>query len=438
MSLGNSTVVPLAFIGGVSTLLYLQRFTMASYLYVFFALFGLYGLAVLVIFRKRERNACLVLIGGFAILFRLILVFSPLTLSSDLYRYIWDGRVQHAGINPYRYPPVDEALAALRDEAVFPHINRPQAPTIYPPAAQMLFALIYALWPDSISGTKAFMVLGDLVTMLLLVRLLRQRNVDADRVLIYAWSPLVVVELAGSGHMDALMLPFLLVALLARASDKPLLAGVSLGIATLIKLYPAIVFPALYRKPDRLFPLAFGGTLLLGYLPYVLGARARILGFLPTYFGAGEDFNVGLRYFLSAALAPFVDSPRAVAMLLLVALFGVSAVVIGWRGQRDDFWHRAYLLIAAYLLLLPTSFQPWYLVWLIPFLCLYPTWGWLYLSGSVSLSYIKYLQQPEVLPLSVRLLEFLPCYALLGGQAAWSRLKEVRSGHTSVAVTETP
>ena len=215
MGLRNSPVVALACIGGVSTLLYMQRFTMASYLYVFFALFGLYLLAVLVIFRKRDHHACLVLIGGFAILFRLIQVVAPPTLSSDLYRYIWDGRVQHAGINPYRYPPADEALAALRDEAIFPNINRPQAPTIYPPAAQMLFALMYGAWPDSISGTKVFMLLGDLMTMLLLVRLLRQRNVDADRILVYAWSPLVVVELAGSGHLDALMLPFLLGALLA-------------------------------------------------------------------------------------------------------------------------------------------------------------------------------------------------------------------------------
>jgi len=270
-------VVPLTLIGGISTLLYMQRFTMTSYLYGFFALFALYLLAMLVIFRKRAHKSYIVLIGGFAILFRLILVFSPLTLSSDLYRYIWDGRVQHAGINPYRYPPADESLTALRDDAIFPNINRPQAPTIYPPVAQMLFALIYATWPNSISGTKAVMVLGDLVTMLLLAQFLRQRNVDADRILVYAWSPLVVVELAGSGHMDALMLPFLLAALLARASDKPLLAGVSLGIATLIKLYPAVVFPALYRKPDRLFPIAFGGTLLLGYLPYVVGAGAQSL-----------------------------------------------------------------------------------------------------------------------------------------------------------------
>jgi len=147
---------------------------------------------------------------------------------------------------------------------------------------------------------------------------------------------------------------------------------------------------------------------------------------------------VGLRYFLTVAFALFVDSPRIVAMLLLAALFGVSALVVAWRERDRDVWRRAYLLIAAYLLLLPTSFHPWYLVWLIPFLCLYPTWGWLYLTGSVPLSYIKYLQQPEALPMSVRLLEFLPCYALLGAQAIWSRLQEVRSRPTSVVVTEAP
>ena len=431
----NPSLVLLTVIGGVSALLYTQRLTMASYLYVFFALFGLYGLALLVIFRKRAGCSCLMLIGGFAVLFRLILVFSPLFLSSDLYRYIWDGRVQHAGINPYLYPPDAEALAALRDEEIFPRINRPHVRTIYPPAAQMGFALIHAIWPDSVSGMKAVMMLGDLITLLLLVRVLRQNGVDADRVLVYAWSPLVLFELAGSGHVDVLMLPFLLFALSTRTAGKPVLTGISLGIATLIKLYPAIVFPALYRKQDPWFPLAFGGTLLLGYLPYFFGAGAHVLGFLPAYFDAGEDFNVGLRYFLMPVFS-FVASPRIVAMLVLAALFIAVVFVAGFRRAGEDGWRRAYVLIAAYLLLLPTSLHPWYVVWLVPFLCLYPTWGWLYLSGSVALSYLKYLQEPQGLPLAVRLLEFLPCYALLGAQAIWYRLTEARSGHTSVAVTE--
>jgi alpha-1,6-mannosyltransferase len=390
----------------------------ATYPYLSLLLFGIYAVVAVGVFRKRSGMSWLCLIVGFAVLFRLILVFSPLALSSDLYRYIWDGRVQTNGLNPYLYPPTAEELTTLRDTEIFPHINRPQVPTIYPPAAQMFFALIYAIFPDSISGMKTVMVLGDFATMLLLIRLLHKSGHDANRVLVYAWSPLVIFELAGSGHVEALVLPFILLALLARMHGKPMLVGAALGIATLLKLYPVVLFPALYRKRETSCLCAFGITLLLGYLPYVSGAGSKVLGFLPMYFGAQEDFNVGLRYFLTAILALCTSSPRLIAMLLLTAgLLAVALVV----SREEDFVRRMYVMAAAYVLLLPTSFHPWYLVWLVPFLCFYPAWGWLYLSGTISLSYLKYVQEPQVLPLGIRLLEFLPCYALLTAQAVWRR-----------------
>ncbi len=177
-------------VGSVSTLLYLQDFTIATYLWVFFPLFGLYGLAVVIVFWKRPgSSSCLILIVGFAVVFRLIVLFAPLVLSSDLYRYVWDGRVQRAGVNPYRYPPEAEALAALRDTTIYPQIIRPVLTTIYPPAAQMFFALITTIVPDSIRGMKAFMVLFDLVTIGVLIRLLKTNGSDPERVVLYAWSP---------------------------------------------------------------------------------------------------------------------------------------------------------------------------------------------------------------------------------------------------------
>jgi hypothetical protein len=105
-------------------------------------------------------------------------------------------------------------------------------------------------------------------------------------------------------------------------------------------------------------------------------------------------------------------------MLLLTAmLLAVALAVSRW----DNTLWRAYVMVSAYLALLPTSFHPWYLVWLLPFLCLYPTWGWLYLSGTVSLSYLEYVEGSQALLPGVRLLEFLPCYALLLIQAVWCR-----------------
>ncbi len=428
----------LAGVGILSTLLYLANFRLAPFLQylgmidpkrgalaaypsLFFSLFALYGVALLAVLRKRSGPSLLGLILSFALLFRAALLFSPLVLSSDIYRYVWDGRVQMAGINPYLYPPSAQELTSLRDEQIFPHINRPEAPTIYPPGAQMFLGLNATLFPNSITALKAMLILFDIGTILLILRLLKKTGFRSDRVLLYAWSPLVIFELAGSGHLEALMLPFVLLALLARMDGKPGLAGTTLGIATLIKLYPVALLPALYKRGDKRLPLAFGATILLGYLPYFYGAGGKVLGFLPAYFGRWEDFNVGLRYFLTLALTPLTASPRLIAMLCLTALLGAVALYIARKGEGKYFLWCGYLMVSAYLLLLPTSFHPWYLIWILPFLCFYPSWGWLYLSGAITLSYLKYIQQSGILPLGIRLLEFVPFYVLLGVEAVRHR-----------------
>ena len=408
-------------LGSVSTLFYLQDFTIATYLWVFFPLFGLYGLAVGLIFLQKSPGSAsgVALIVGFAIVFRLIVLFSPLVLSSDLYRYVWDGRVQRAGVNPYRYPPAADALAALRDIEIYPQINRPELTTIYPPVAQMLFALITTVAPESITGMKAVMVLFDLVTLAVLMRLLHTSGRNPERIVLYAWSPLVVFELAGSGHVDALMLPFLLLALQARLAVRPGLAGVLLGLATLIKLYPAVLFPAFYTRYKRRFSCGFGVTLGLGYLLYIWDAGTRVLGYLPQYLGPWEDFNGGLRYFLTVGLAPLTASARSLALGLCAMLLLLVACRLMRRDNPASVIRRVYHMISAYLLLIPTTFYPWYVIWLLPCLCFFPSWGWLYLSGVISLSYLAYGQEYPSVPAGIHLLEFLPFYVLLLAQAGW-------------------
>ncbi|CBE67684.1 MAG: DUF2029 domain-containing protein [Candidatus Methylomirabilis oxygeniifera] len=394
---------------------------LAAYPFLCALLFGLYLLALVSILRKRSRSSSLGVILGFALLFRIILLFMPQVLSSDVYRYVWDGRVQSAGINPYASPPEADALRFLRDERIFPLINRPWAPTIYPPGAQILFAGMYQLFPDSIVGLKFIMLCFDLATIVLIMRLLKKTKIDPDRVLLYAWSPLVLFELAGSGHLEALMLPFVLLALAARTKGRAVLAGGALGVATLIKLYPAVLFPALYQRRDIRFPLTFGLIVLLGYVPYVAGAGIKVIGFLPGYIQPPEDFNVGLRYFLSLALTPFAASPRILSMFILATCLLLFALRLILKAGSLDPYRKGYLMAGAYMLLLPTSFHPWYLVWLLPFLCLFPSWGWLYLSAAISLSYLTYTNEHFDFPLTIRFAEFLPLYLLLLLQALWHR-----------------
>lgn len=392
-------------------------------------LFIAYAGAVAAVLARGGGPSRLPVVLAFAVLFRLTLVFAPPALSDDIYRYVWDGRVQAAGINPYLHPPSAEALAGLRDDAIHPHINRPDARTIYPPGSQLLFLAIQAAVPDSARGFKLVMVLFDLAAVGLLLRLLGAIGLDRDRVIVYAWSPLVVFELAGSGHAEASMLPFVLAALLARTTGRPGLAGAALGAATLVKLYPALLLPALYGRGDRRLAAAFAAVIVLGYAPYVAGAGAAVVGYLPAYVGPAEDFNVGLRHVLTALLAPATSEPRLAAIVALGALVLAAALYLGRAdgGPSDgrDLLRRVYLTVSAYFLLLPTSLHPWYLVWLVPWLCVHPSWGWLLLTAAVSLSYLEYGFEPASLYPGLWVAQFVPVYALLLVEIARHRRRGV-------------
>jgi hypothetical protein len=381
---------------------------------VFFALaFLLYLVGVWLCWAGGRRVAWAVIASGIA--FRLVMVPTDVVLSSDLFRYLWDGRVQLAGINPLRYAPRDDALAFLRDPEIHPQINQPELRTIYPPGAQLLFAGLAWAAPNRIWALRLFLIGCDLATMLVFLRLLARLRIPEGRVAVYAWAPLAVFEVAQAAHIDAAVLPFVLGALLARANGRAALPGVLLGGATLIKLYPAIVLPALWRPGSWRLPMAFLATVGLGYLPYAWGLGGQVAGSLPAYFGRREDFNLGLRYFVTEGIGLHGDLARMAAMAVLVIALGLVLVGIGRRRPETPFGlvQGSGFAVGAYLLLVPTPMHPWYVVWLIPFLALLPGAGWWYLSGAVVLSYVKYGADPEVLPLWSRCLEWLPVYALV-------------------------
>ena len=175
-------------------------------------LFAFYLVAFWLVLRRLPSTPGVVAaILGFAILFRVLMLTTPVYLSSDLYRYLWDGRVQWAGQNPYRYPPAAHELEPLRDTALHPHINRPSSVTAYPPGAQWLFALAARLAPGSIRGWRLVLLAVDVATLWVLLRLLMRVGAPGAYVLAYAWSPRVVFEGAQAGHVDLAMIVFLIV-----------------------------------------------------------------------------------------------------------------------------------------------------------------------------------------------------------------------------------
>lgn len=428
LSLGLAALVSL---GILSAALYALAVPMAAWMRteplvwhpaVVAALFALYLVAIWMVLRRLPSTPrLLAVILGFAIVFRALMLTTPVYLSSDLYRYLWDGRVQWAGQNPYRYAPAAVELEALRDPALHPLINRPQAVTAYPPGAQWLFALAAGLAPGSIPGWRLVLLGVEIGTLCVLLRLLRRAGAPAAAILVYAWSPLVVFEGAQAGHVDLAVIPFVLLALMARLDGASMRAGVLLGMAVLIKVYPVILVPAWWRRHDWRFPAAVGATIGLGYLPYAATSGVGALGFLPSFFlDRREDFNVGLRALMTWGIGLSGELPRrAVIVLLLVAV----ATVLAWIGRahargRYSIWQAGGLAVGVWLGLGPFSVHPWYVLWMVPFLCVRPSSPWLYFSGAVVLSYVEYLVPSGGLPWWAWLGEYGPLYALLA-VGAW-------------------
>jgi len=418
---GPGSLLPPALLlltAAASLLLYRQtalvpdlRRALPQFLLYFGALFLLYLAAVALVLHVEKIHGphtprpWLVIVLVSAAAFRVMLLPARPTLSDDIYRYVWDGRVQAAGISPYRYTPSAPQLASLRynDSTIWRYINRKTAFTIYPPAAQIAFWAIYRLHADSITWTKTALTLAELGALAPLALWLRRRGQSLLRLLILAWSPLAIFEVAGNGHMDALVLAPLVVAWLAFEAPRPTLLGLSLGVATLVKLYPALFLPLLWTRRDVKAPLAFVSTLAAGYALFI-GRGGSVLGFLPTYLN--ERFNAGPAALLAQGLQAIGGpgmAPWRVVQTWQLLFLGLLAAWAVWRPltQPAAVRRRAWAVIAVFMLLSQNLFS-WYLLIILPLLALDlrsgrcglrldAAAGWLLFTGLVALSYTFFM-----------------------------------------------
>jgi hypothetical protein len=435
----------LTLLGAASTLGYLAAYSLGDlrkntigFVVVFFAIFLLYLAACALALRTADdaplhTNYFLLITIFFAFLPRLLLLPTHPTLSDDMYRYVWDGRVQGHGLSPYLYPPDAKEVAELRsgDTTVWKYINRKPFVTVYPPGAQLAFAAIWRIAGDSATGFKTAFVLAELAGALLLVQLLRALNQPAARVLIYLWSPLLIFEVAHAGHVDGLMLPLLILAFWARVRERPWLVGAALGMATLVKLFPLILLPALlpvgqasslsYKiRPALKTLLAFGLTLALGYLPYLLSGST--LGFLPNYFN--ENFNMGLaRLLFDFARANGLSGATLANAFTFGGLAGLSILFLLKPAATPESALRRCVWLIGWFTLFTQNLFSWYLLWLLPLIVLFvepgklfgfnlaPTTAWLIFSGAIIFSYVFFVRWR--VNDAAQIAEFAPLFILL-------------------------
>ncbi len=333
-----------------------------------------YAAAAWLVLRKgaRLRLAWIIAIG---ILPRLILLPSSPRLSEDAYRYLWDGRLVAEGINPFRYAPADPSLARYHD-ALLTRLNHADVPTIYPPMAQLLFGAVARTAAEPWAW-KAALLLLEAVLVLALLALLRGRGAPRERLLLYVWCPLPIIESFGSGHVDLAAAAFLLFALALLERRRAAWGGAALAAAALVKYMPLLLLPALLRRREYAALAAAAAVGAVLFLPFYAAGPALWTG-LTTYLRHWE-FN-GSAYALLRPLFETGVAPRAI----LAGLLAAASLAIAWRARTTT--GATLALFAAWLVASPTVY-PWYLVPLVALLPLHPNAGILAFSGLVALSY---------------------------------------------------
>ena len=329
----------------------------------------------------------LILLGGIGI--QIAAVSAPARQSDDLYRYVWDGQVQAAGIDPYAYVPAAAQLDSLRDSFLWHRgadhclsgsfvgarasadlvsgctlINRPSVPTIYPPVAEAYFlAVHYEPSGNSsttpIQATTAFIAV--LTTVLLLFGLGRLGR-DVRTAALWAWCPTVALEAGNSAHVDVVAVGIAAAALLvlagARTFGRTVLGGVLLGLAIATKVTPALVVPAVLRRRWMTVLVSAGSAFTVVYIPHVLAVGSKVIGFLPGYLQQ-EGYDNGTRF---GIIGLVLTGKLALAMAVLILAAAAFAVL--QFSDPDRPWQGAMFMTAAALAVTTPRYQ-WYALLLV-------------------------------------------------------------------------
>ncbi len=401
---------------------------------------------------------------------RLVFLIPAVGFSDDFYRYAWEGRVVVAGANPYAHPPSDPALSSLRDEVIWPNVTHAEVPAAYPPLAEASFALA-ALTPQPVLALRLWHVACDLLAWFLLARLLQARGLDPVASILYGLSPLVLVEYAGSQHLDSAAIAATLLAMLFKARGRPNAATATLAIATLFKPYAIVLFPIVaierfdgFRDFVRITLrfLLLIALVTVGYLPFAReGTPLAGIVRYATEWSFNAPFYPALRVLIERIrdhafdahwtdLDPlrnriahflFDHSPETLARSTLLCAF----LVIGLRTLRVASAEGATAMTLAALLLCSPTIQPWYVTWFLPYLAFRgggdaalrfgPLWLWVVLAPLAhhvldDLSELGVWRED----VRIRIAQYAPVLLWIASRASL-RFSSVWTGGTGAAAT---
>lgn len=385
---------------------------------------------------------------GMGLLMRLAQFGSPTLHERDYERYLWDGAVTAAGLDPYALPPA--AAAAQRvTRSVYRQLDAPDAAknlwpladladisgptiervpypyltTIYPPVAQAMFYLAHTISPFSLDAWRLVLLIAELATAALLLHLLTLAGQPRLWVLLYWWNPLLIAHVANAAHMDVLLCPVLLASLWALVTSRGFLASALLAIAIGIKLWPALLIPAVAAGGRGAWKIAGAAALCIALSGLLLWPQMRHLaepGSGLIEYTVDWQRNAFAFPLLVRVLEPLPDlilGPANLARVLVALFIGGMALRLARSpadpSERARHW---LVLIAALFLLSPTGY-PWYYVWFLPLLCLWRHPALLTLTALLPLYYARFplelSGQRELFQTWIVGLEFLPVWLML-------------------------
>lgn len=369
--------------GAVSALLYWQlsrdaadsSIEIGRYIGYFGAAFLVYATTIFLSTRC-NRVPPLTPIVIFAVLFRLVGIITAPQFEDDYFRYLWDGFVLSELGNPYQYPPShyftgDHIPAPY--QRVLDGINYPDIPTIYAPTLQFSFLLAHWTLPAQVMGLQLIYSTADVILILLLSKMTDRRNL-----MLYAWNPLVIKEVAFTAHPDVLGTMFLIAAMYF-VKSRPRLSVMSLALSVCAKPFAWVIAPFILLQHRKKNLLLFAVIVLVIYIPF-LATGATDLTTL-SVFGKSWEYNAAL-YTVASRFLPATDA-RLLCGVLFAALYLVYARRYYVSGRTEI---RGDMLLGGLLILSPVI-NPWYLVWILPFAALHrDVWPWV-ASFAVLLSY---------------------------------------------------
>lgn len=342
---------------------------------------------------RAKGNTAVVITIFFAVLLRFAAWNIQPVYTTDYYRYIWDGKVSSSGMNPYRYPPGAKELKHLRDKnnmKMFHKINFNKVPSGYGPAAEAMFHLVYRFAEDNVNKWRFIFFLIEAVVLCMVYLMLIRFGLPPANAVIYAYNPLVLLDLCANMHLDSLMILFIVGCFMAACSGRKLLATALLAGATMVKFFPVLLFPAMISltRKNKLINIRQSVIFLVLF--------AVLVSFPVLYYSrGGVDFFAGVRhfasgltltkwspfYFLSSITGPGTAKIVAVSILCVLSL-------TGFLYCHDEKKKILFIICMLTVVILVSPVQrPWYFVWALPFCCLRPVYSVIFMSCIYLLTY---------------------------------------------------